>query len=503
MNYSKNYSIHCKKVHKVNLFLTYCLTLLIVIPLVYLHGLNNSTLYIISGVVVVGFATLNYFIPIPDKVKGLLFALLPLTVIFALFFLNNFTLNKHYMLFFTIIMIALYFDKLLILIYSAVITLYIIILYLYVPANFLGTDYNIHLMIIIYSVICGGLAAFYFLTDVGTKLILQSNIKEQEAQKLVQQLTDLLQTIEQSAIKLNDSTEKVKFNMDNIRKKSQSILDAVEQMAAAINNEAQNITQINNSVHVSLQNMEKAAAVSQDIAAISHKMNLDIQKNWNKVNQVTVFMNTLNDAVQTATSTVDELQENLQMVNSLLQGIENIASQTNLLALNAAIEAAQAGEHGKGFAVVADEVRKLAVQSREIASQITKVTNQIFEKSKTAQEKSHEGKKAVEEGHFVLQEITKSFNSMKESFDMTTLQLKNNMDTFLEITNEFHKLSEQIESAAAITEENTAATQEIVSTLSNEYEFIDMISQSTMQLKKLSQELLDVCQKQGSDLMKT
>jgi len=453
--------------------------------------------------VVVGFATLNYFIPIPDKVKGLLFALLPLTVIFALFFLNNFTLNKHYMLFFTIIMIALYFDKLLILIYSAVITLYIIILYLYVPANFLGTDYNIHLMIIIYSVICGGLAAFYFLTDVGTKLILQSNIKEQEAQKLVQQLTDLLQTIEQSAIKLNDSTEKVKFNMDNIRKKSQSILDAVEQMAAAINNEAQNITQINNSVHVSLQNMEKAAAVSQDIAAISHKMNLDIQKNWNKVNQVTVFMNTLNDAVQTATSTVDELQENLQMVNSLLQGIENIASQTNLLALNAAIEAAQAGEHGRGFAVVADEVRKLAVQSREIASQITKVTNQIFEKSKTAQEKSHEGKKAVEEGHFVLQEITKSFNSMKESFDMTTLQLKNNMDTFLEITNEFHKLSEQIESAAAITEENTAATQEIVSTLSNEYEFIDMISQSTMQLKKLSQELLDVCQKQGSDLMKT
>ena len=280
-------------------------------------------------------------------------------------------------------------------------------------------------------------------------------------------------------------------------------LAQAESAQAAINNEAQNITQINNSVHVSLQNMEKAAAVSQDIAAISHKMNLDIQKNWNKVNQVTVFMNTLNDAVQTATSTVDELQENLQMVNSLLQGIENIASQTNLLALNAAIEAAQAGEHGRGFAVVADEVRKLAVQSREIASQITKVTNQIFEKSKTAQEKSHEGKKAVEEGHFVLQEITKSFNSMKESFDMTTLQLKNNMDTFLEITNEFHKLSEQIESTAAITEENTAATQEIVSTLSNEYEFIDMISQSTMQLKKLSQGLLDVCQKQGSDLMKT
>ncbi|WP_207654993.1 methyl-accepting chemotaxis protein [Clostridium thermosuccinogenes] len=326
--------------------------------------------------------------------------------------------------------------------------------------------------------------------------------KEQNAQKLVQQLTDVLQTINQSAVKLNHSTENVKLNMDRIREDSQSILETVEQMAASISYEAQNITQINNVVLSSLQNMEKAASVSQEVAAESQKMNQNIQKDWHKVSRITEYMNTLNDSVQITTSTVDELQESLQMVNSLLLGIENIATQTNLLALNAAIEAARAGEQGKGFAIVADEVRKLAEQSREIASQITKVTQQIFEKSKAAQEKSHEGKQAVEEGQYLLHEIAQSFNTMKESFDMTNLHLKNNMDTILQTTREFHKLSEQIESAVAITEENTASTEEIVSTLTTENEFIDMISQSTQQLKDLSQELLNVCQSQDSDLLR-
>jgi methyl-accepting chemotaxis protein len=141
---------------------------------------------------------------------------------------------------------------------------------------------------------------------------------------------------------------------------------------------------------------------------------------------------------------------------------------------------------------VADEVRKLAEQSNEVASSITKVTHQLFEKSKAAQEKSYEGKLAVEEGHILLQEITRSFNSMKESFDLTNLQLKNSMDIIQQTTDEFHKLSEQIETAVAITEENTAATEEIVSTLTAEHEFIDMISQAILELKNLSQELLDV-----------
>jgi len=438
-------------------------------------------------------ATLNNILPTPDRVKGLIFALLPLTVVFLLFLTDNFSLNKHYLLLFTIIMVSLYFDKKLILIFSGFIALYTGILYFYVPHNFLGANYDISVLITVYAIICGALAALYFLTDSGNKYIMISVNKSQESEKLVQQLTDLLQAIEQNALKLNQSTENVNQNMSRIRENSGSILEVTEQMATAINSEAQNITNINNAVMFTLQNMKKTAEVSQEVAAESHKMNENMQENWQKVNQVSEYMNTLNDSVQTSTATVDELQESLEMINTLMLGIENIARQTNLLALNAAIEAARAGEQGKGFAVVATEVRNLAEQSSEIVSRITDVTQEIFKKSKTAQEKSHEGKQAVVEGQYLLQGITQSFSSMKESFDKNNLQLKNNMDIISHTTGELHKLSEQIESAVAITEENSATTEEIASTISTEHESIEMISESTLQLKNLSQELLDLC----------
>lgn len=273
-------------------------------------------------------------------------------------------------------------------------------------------------------------------------------------------------------------------------------------MAIAKSSEAENIVHINNVVQHSLENMEKTAEVSQEVATESQQMNQEMQENWNKVNQVAMYMNTLNDSVQTTTSTVDELQENIQKVNSLLLSIEDIAGQTNLLALNAAIEAARAGEQGKGFAVVAEEVRKLAQQSSEIASLIKDVTHGIFEKSKAAQEKSHEGKQAVEDGKLLLQEITQSFTAMKESFAMISMQLKNNMDTIGQTTEGLQKLSEKIEMAVSVTEENTATTEEIVSTISAQNEFIDIISQSTLQLKNLSQELLKLCKYQGEDLLR-
>lgn len=69
-------------------------------------------------------------------------------------------------------------------------------------------------------------------------------------------------------------------------------------------------------------------------------------------------MKTVDIAIASTVTTVDELQSSLAMVNQLLVGFQQIAEQTNLLALNAAIEAARAGEHGEGFAVVAYGVRK-------------------------------------------------------------------------------------------------------------------------------------------------
>ena len=66
-------------------------------------------------------------------------------------------------------------------------------------------------------------------------------------------------------------------------------------------------------------------------------------------------------------TSINQLNDVSNQIQSLMNIIEGIASQTNILALNASIASAKAGEHGKAFGVVAYEVKMLAEKSSDIA----------------------------------------------------------------------------------------------------------------------------------------
>lgn len=492
MKMKKQDTYNTQRVHKINLILLISLVLLLVIPIVYLRGIDDTGSIIIAGILVIILSILNYYLKLSPYVKGMIFSLLPIFVVVALFYADGYALNKHYIIFVAIAMITLYFKAELILVFSGVVNLALIVLYFTKPEELLGMDNDFKGFITVIALINGIMFALYLLTKWGRELIDESYEKEMVAQQLTQQLKETLHIIEGNTNTLDSSIEGVNTNITTIYDSSDHINEAVQQMTAGIQEEASSISSISESMGDSVKRANRSLSITQDIVEKSDIMNKSVQEGWEKINQLDNHMSTVNSSITTTATTVNDLQTSLETVNSLLQGIKDIAEQTNLLALNAAIESARAGEHGKGFAIVADEVRKLAEQSANITVDIEIVTTELFDKSKNAQAKSMKGETAIVEGEKLLSEISSYFEEIKDSFQYTNEELSIGLTEIQSSTQNFEDIQTQVENVANISEENASSIQEIAATLESEHELISNINEAILEINKLSNELENI-----------
>jgi len=114
--------------------------------------------------------------------------------------------------------------------------------------------------------------------------------------------------------------------------------------------------------------------------------------------QAVEVMRDLAKHMQQAGDGIEALNDQSQVIGSIVKTISAIAEQTNLLALNAAIEAARAGEQGRGFAVVADEVRQLASRTSKATEEIINVVRQNQDMARDAVTLMADGKLQAEQG---------------------------------------------------------------------------------------------------------
>ncbi|WP_413247380.1 methyl-accepting chemotaxis protein [Pseudomonas sp. Marseille-Q5115] len=122
------------------------------------------------------------------------------------------------------------------------------------------------------------------------------------------------------------------------------------------------------------------------------------QRGAEVVQQTVSVMRGLARHMQDAAEGIEALDQQSQIITTIIKTISSIAEQTNLLALNAAIEAARAGEQGRGFAVVADEVRQLASRTTTATAEIAGVVQQNQRLASEAVTVIGTGRKQAEDG---------------------------------------------------------------------------------------------------------
>jgi len=167
-----------------------------------------------------------------------------------------------------------------------------------------------------------------------------------------------------------------------------------------------NVDVLNRSSNEAAVSLEQTAAALEEITAT-------ITSNTQNVSQMSTYAKYLNQSAvngkelanQTTTS-MDEINQQVQSINEAISVIDQIAFQTNILSLNAAVEAATAGEAGKGFAVVAGEVRNLASRSAEAAHEIKQLVL-------NATTKANDGK-------IIADKMIDGYNELNENIDKTS-----------------------------------------------------------------------------------
>ena len=103
-----------------------------------------------------------------------------------------------------------------------------------------------------------------------------------------------------------------------------------------------------------------------------------------------------------------------------------------------------------------------------------------------------QGQTTALEGQKLLDEIAAIFNDVKLSSDISNDNLQQSVSAIEKVSNQFVQLLKEIETLSAVSQQNSAATEEIVSSIYEENKLLEAISVATEKLQTLNRELIEL-----------
>ncbi len=193
-----------------------------------------------------------------------------------------------------------------------------------------------------------------------------------ELEKTRQQLHDVIQMQISASDELANLTEVMTLSMSETKESSQEEFNEIDQLATAM-------SEMSSTVQTVAEHAHQASTLTEQASSQALSGQQFLQSTVAKMSE-------LSTDIASSAQAVNQVEERVEAIGSVVGTIQGISEQTNLLALNAAIEAARAGEAGRGFAVVADEVRNLAQRTQQATVEIQEMIAQLQTSAESAVE---------------------------------------------------------------------------------------------------------------------
>jgi len=488
-----------KNISRIIFLIIWVMAIFLPVEVLITRGVDLGIKTAIASIVTVSFASITYILIKKERVKpvitGALMPYYPTIAAFYLLYLNEGAPRLYLSIIFCITLAAMYFQKNILLLYGVFLNVSFIVLYIVRPEILLGNEINIKEFIGRVVLVDMSFITLYFLTTWGNDAIKRSEKQQKDTEILLEKLNETLNRVEKNSNHLNKNISKSRESIKITKDISSGITTAVAEIAKGVEEEAISINSVNNMMNSSDELVIKTKESAKEIQNIFNQTQKSVVERTDNLSHMNNQMDIISSAIGQSVSTVEELNNAIDKINDFLLLITGIAEQTNLLALNAAIESARAGESGRGFAVVAEEVRKLAEESKEIAGEIGFVIENINTTTDTALLKVKEGSLSVKRGNEVLDKINIIFNDINVAF--TNMDKKVNIQNELvdNVSYNFSHIKERIENIASITEEHSATTEEILSSIEDQDGRIIKIFDDIGEIDGISNELYNMIEK--------
>lgn len=322
------------------------------------------------------------------------------------------------------------------------------------------------------NLVVNAMAEGDFTTDINVKTKDEIGVMADSVHRFILIMRDILKQISEVTSILNTQSL-------NSTKVATSLSQASDLQSDSMNDMNQTVEELTRSIMEVAESASTLSSLSSDTKekgdTADEQMQTAVKASALGKDEMKHLLDSMNDIsrkIDQLEKSSEKMGASIHQINSMVDFIRDIAEETNLLSLNASIEAARAGDTGRGFAIVANQIGKLALNSKNAVDDISNLTTQISALvSQTAQE-TKDSVATINEGSDTVARTESVFRSIYEAVNETDLAVR----TMIEKVDEVTVIAASL---AGITQEQSAASEEILASVETMQENAHEVSESS------------------------